>query len=144
METLLTVDAARTFPGRPESARAARIWAVSHLPPGSPAADDVALMVSELVTNALRYSRSALPGGSVAVSLAIGGGQVRVDVVDQGTLPALAWLVLVELKATSVRCRAGNRPRAGRHIRGRWPAQVVHARPRHHKHARPDFPAGRA
>jgi len=99
VETLLTVDAARTFPGRPESARAARVWAVSHLPPGSPAADDVALMVSELVTNALRYSRSALPGGSVAVSLAIGGGQVRVDVVDQGTLPALAWLVLVELKA---------------------------------------------
>ena len=86
METLLTVDAARTFPGRPESARAARVWVVSHLP-GSPAADDVALMVSELVTNALRYSRSGLPGGWVTVSLAIGRGEVRVDVIDQGAAP---------------------------------------------------------
>ena len=41
VETLLTVDAARIFAGRPESARAARVWVVSHLPSGSPAADDV-------------------------------------------------------------------------------------------------------
>jgi anti-sigma regulatory factor (Ser/Thr protein kinase) len=86
--TLLTVDAARTFPGRPESARAARLWAISHLPPGSPAADDVAVMVSELVTNALCYSRSGLPGGSVIVRLKIGGGQIRVDVIDQGAVLA--------------------------------------------------------
>jgi anti-sigma regulatory factor (Ser/Thr protein kinase) len=82
-----------TFAGTPQSARAARVWAVSHLP-GSPAADDVALMVSELVTNALRYSRSGLPGGSVAVSLTISGGQVRVDVIDQGAVAELAEPVL--------------------------------------------------
>lgn len=83
METLLTVDAVRTFAGRPETARAARVWVVSHLP-DSPVADDVALMVSELVTNALRYSRSGLPGGSVIVNLKISAGQLRVDVIDQG------------------------------------------------------------
>jgi serine/threonine-protein kinase RsbW len=90
VQTLLTVDAARTFPGLPESARAARVWVVSLLPADSPATDDVALMVSELVTYALRYSRSGLPGGSVYASLAISGGQVRVDVVDQGAVPELA------------------------------------------------------
>ena len=84
VETLLTVDAARTFAGRPESARAARVWAVSHLPSGSPVADDVALMVSDLVTHALHYSRSGLPGGSVIVRLKIGSGRVRVDVIDEG------------------------------------------------------------
>jgi serine/threonine-protein kinase RsbW len=83
VETLLTVDAARTFPGRPESAHAARMWVVSHMP-CAPVADDVALMVSELVTNALRYSRSGLPGGSLTVRLAIRTGRLRVDVIDQG------------------------------------------------------------
>jgi anti-sigma regulatory factor (Ser/Thr protein kinase) len=89
VETLLTVDAARSFAGRPESARAARAWAVSHLPSGSPAADDVALMVSDLVTHALHYSRSGLPGGSVVVHLKIGSGRVRVDVTDEGADPGL-------------------------------------------------------
>jgi anti-sigma regulatory factor (Ser/Thr protein kinase) len=83
VETLLTVDAVRTFAGRPETARAARLWVVGHLS-GSPAAGDVALMVSELVTNALRYSRSGLSGGSVTVNLTITAGQLRVDVIDQG------------------------------------------------------------
>jgi anti-sigma regulatory factor (Ser/Thr protein kinase) len=78
-----------TFAGTPQSVRAARVWAVSHLS-SSPAADDVALMVSELVTNALRYSRSGLPGGSVAVSLLIARGRVRVEVLDQGAVPGLA------------------------------------------------------
>jgi hypothetical protein len=32
--------------------------------PGSPAADDAALMTSELVTNAVMYSASGLPGGA--------------------------------------------------------------------------------
>ena len=66
VKTLLIAYAARPFPGRPESARAARVWVASYLP-GSPVADDVALMVSELVTNALRYSRSGQPGGWVTV-----------------------------------------------------------------------------
>jgi anti-sigma regulatory factor (Ser/Thr protein kinase) len=83
VETLLTLDAVRILAGRPQTARAARIWVVSHLP-DSPAADDVALMVSELVTHAILCSRSGLPGGSVTVRLAIRADQLRVDVIDQG------------------------------------------------------------
>jgi anti-sigma regulatory factor (Ser/Thr protein kinase) len=89
VETLLTVDNTRTFAGRPQSARAARVWVVRHLPAGSPAADDVALMVSDLFTNAILHSRSGLPDGRVTVHLRIGSGQVRVDVIDQGAIPEL-------------------------------------------------------
>jgi serine/threonine-protein kinase RsbW len=94
VRTLLTVDAVRTFPGTSGSARAARVWVVSLLPTGSPAADDITLMTSELVTNALRYSRSGLPRGSVTVSLTISAGQVCVDVIDQGPPPELAEPVI--------------------------------------------------
>ena len=44
-------------------------------------------MVSDLVTHALHYSRSGLPGGSVIVRLKIGSGRVRVDVIDEGAVP---------------------------------------------------------
>jgi len=45
-------------------------------------------MTSELVTNAILYSASRLPGGHVAVSVAVTGALVRVDVADQGAVPA--------------------------------------------------------
>jgi anti-sigma regulatory factor (Ser/Thr protein kinase) len=44
-------------------------------------------MVSELVTNAIVHSASALPGGIVIVSVRTGNGAVRVDVVDEGNPP---------------------------------------------------------
>jgi anti-sigma regulatory factor (Ser/Thr protein kinase) len=74
-----------TFPGRPESAAAARRWAARCLP-GCPAAADVQLCVSELVTNAVTHSRSGLvPGGKVRVRIAIAQGTwVRVEVRDDG------------------------------------------------------------
>ena len=62
--------------------------------PGSPAScpaplrpDDVALLTSELVTNAILHSASRLPGGQVTVSVQAADGMVRVDVTDQGELP---------------------------------------------------------
>ena len=79
----LTVCDARVFAGIPESVRAARAWVAGHLP-GSPAADDVALMVSELFTNAISYSASGHSGGQVTVSIAVSRGIARVDVIDQG------------------------------------------------------------
>ena len=54
--------------------------------PGS-TADDVALMTSELVTNAILHSASHLPGGQVTVSVRAIDHMVRVDVADQGTVP---------------------------------------------------------
>jgi serine/threonine-protein kinase RsbW len=77
------VTCARVFAGRPESVAAARAW-VAGFAPGSPAADSVALMTSELVTNAILHSASRLPGGQVTVSVRAADGMVRVDVTDQG------------------------------------------------------------
>lgn len=43
-------------------------------------------MTSELVTNAILYSASRLPGGQVTVSVGVAGGSFRVDVIDQGEI----------------------------------------------------------
>lgn len=74
-----------TFPGRPESARAARQWAKRCLA-GCPSADEVMLAVTELVTNSVRHSRSGLrPGGMIRVRLsAAAGAWVRIEVRDDG------------------------------------------------------------
>jgi anti-sigma regulatory factor (Ser/Thr protein kinase) len=82
----VTASCTRSFAGRPESVSAARAWVAGFLP-GSPAADDVALLTSELFTNAVLYSASRLPGGLVTVSVRTGNGSVRVDVIDQGDVP---------------------------------------------------------
>ena len=82
----VTAICTRAFAGRPESVSAARAWVAGFLP-GSPAADDAALLTSELVTNAVLYSASRLPGGLVTVSVRTGNGSVRVDVIDQGDVP---------------------------------------------------------
>ena len=80
----------RSFPGRPESVSAARSWVAGFFPVPAAAAD-AALMTSELVTNAMLYSASRLPGGQVTVSVGTAGGSLRVDVVDQGEMaPCMA------------------------------------------------------
>lgn len=75
----------RSFPGLPESVSTARSWVAGLLL--SPAADDAALLTSELVTNAVLHSASRLPGGEVRVSVQTYDDMVRVDVTDQGELP---------------------------------------------------------
>ena len=82
-----TTARTRAFAGHPQSVGAARAW-VTGFVPGFPAEDDVALLTSELVTNAILHSASGLPGGQVTVSVRAADGMVRVDVVDQGELPA--------------------------------------------------------
>jgi anti-sigma regulatory factor (Ser/Thr protein kinase) len=82
----LTTDIARAFAGIPESVSAARAWVAGFLA-DSPAADDAALMTSELVTNAIQYSASRLPCGIVTVSVTTENGLARVDVLDQGEIP---------------------------------------------------------
>ena len=85
MDTL-TGTCVRTFTGSPASVSQARAWVASFLP-GSPAADDAALLTSELFTNAILYSASRLPGGVVLVSVRTGKTWIRVDVIDQGEVP---------------------------------------------------------
>ncbi len=80
------VTCTRVFAGCPESVSAARSWVAGFFPSPAAAAD-AALMTSELVTNAIQYSASGLPGGTFAVSVRVGDGCVRVDVTDQGELP---------------------------------------------------------
>lgn len=65
-------------PGQVGLARAfvARVLGESH-----PDADVAVLLASELVTNSVLHSGSAVPGGVVAV--AVGGGGVRVEVTDR-------------------------------------------------------------
>jgi anti-sigma regulatory factor (Ser/Thr protein kinase) len=40
------------------------------------------LLASELVTNSVRHSGSAIPGGLVTVAVTVGEGGVRVEVTD--------------------------------------------------------------
>ena len=49
------------------------------------------LLASELVTNSVRHSGSAVPGGRVTVTVTTRGHDVRVEVTDRGAdgVPAL-------------------------------------------------------
>jgi anti-sigma regulatory factor (Ser/Thr protein kinase) len=51
---------------------------------GYPAAADAALCLSELATNACVHSQSCEPGGHFTVRAVIRGGQLRVEVHDDG------------------------------------------------------------
>jgi anti-sigma regulatory factor (Ser/Thr protein kinase) len=73
------------FPARPEAAGAARKWAARCLP-GCPVADDAVLVLSEMLANSVRHSRSGLlPGGRVRVRIEVAAGAwVRIEVRDDG------------------------------------------------------------
>ena len=78
-----------SLPGLPESARAARELTAACLA-GCPAAADAVLCADELVANAVRHSRSGLPGGTVTVRVTVAAGEwLRVDVEDAGPLAAV-------------------------------------------------------
>jgi hypothetical protein len=83
----VTAVGTRAFAGLPESVREARSWVAGFFAASS--VPDAALMTSELVTNALVHSASGLPGGSVTVTVASSEETVRVDVIDQGAMPAV-------------------------------------------------------
>jgi anti-sigma regulatory factor (Ser/Thr protein kinase) len=51
---------------------------------GSPLAGDAQTCRSELATNAICHSNSALPGGTFTVRVHLHGHSLRVDVEDQG------------------------------------------------------------
>ena len=79
------------IPGGPAAAGAARD-AVSEFDPALPQllADDVRLLISEVVTNSVRHGGATL-GNPVRVRITWGAGVVRVEVTDPGpgfTLPA--------------------------------------------------------
>lgn len=79
------------LPGVPESVGAARALARGALA-GYDQAEAAVLAVSELVTNAICYTRSGLPGGTFAVSVTATDDEVLVRVTDTGGRGAPALL----------------------------------------------------
>jgi serine/threonine-protein kinase RsbW len=74
----------RTFPGRAGQVREARAF-LADLLAGNSAAEDAALCLSELATNAVQHSRSGEPGGRFTVQVALArSGHLLVTVDDDG------------------------------------------------------------
>jgi anti-sigma regulatory factor (Ser/Thr protein kinase) len=67
-------------PGQVGLARAFVAWALGE---SHPDADVAVLLASELVTNSVLHSGSAVPGGVVTVAVAVGEDSVRVEVTDR-------------------------------------------------------------
>lgn len=63
-----------TIPAAPEQIRAARVFVARALGESRVDSDVVLLLASELVTNSVRHSDSAVPGGVVTVTVAVGQG----------------------------------------------------------------------
>lgn len=61
----------------------AREFVAGVLGESHPAADVAVLLASELVTNSVRHSGSAVPGGAVTVAVTVGEDGVRVEVTDR-------------------------------------------------------------
>ena len=72
----------RTFPATADQVSKARHFLTSIL--DGAAADDAALCLSELATNAIQHSNSARPGGTFIVRITLTPGRARVEVHDQG------------------------------------------------------------
>ena len=70
-------------PGSPEEIGRARRWAREILSQ-TPCADDAALIVSELGTNALRHTASGSPDGVFHVVLALSNHVLAISVTDDG------------------------------------------------------------
>ncbi|XVQ88450.1 ATP-binding protein [Microbispora siamensis] len=75
------------LPGEPASVSCARSEVRRLLGQEHPAVDDVALVASELVTNAIRHS-GCHAGDFIGFTLVVTGSFVRVEVHDPGVSPA--------------------------------------------------------
>jgi serine/threonine-protein kinase RsbW len=76
------------YAGRADQIAEARRF-LSAILDSCPAADDAALCLSELATNATLHSNSGKPGGHFTVRAQIHGDRLRVEVHDEGGLWAL-------------------------------------------------------
>jgi anti-sigma regulatory factor (Ser/Thr protein kinase) len=73
-----------TIPAVPEQVRAARAFVSGALGESCAQMDVALLLASELVTNSVEHSGSAVAGGVVTVTVAAGDKVVRVEVTDRG------------------------------------------------------------
>jgi anti-sigma regulatory factor (Ser/Thr protein kinase) len=88
-------DVTRTFHGVPGSARLARRWVAGVLDEaGFPGPDDVILVTSELVTNAIEHSMSGAAGGQFDLTVSVlAGVNVGITVRDAGPADGMAAIV---------------------------------------------------
>lgn len=84
----LVVIGTITLPGTRRSVAYARSFLRDLLPPGDPVLDDLVLVGSETVCNAVAHTASGLAGGKVTVTLAAGCGVYRLEVADDGAAGA--------------------------------------------------------
>lgn len=66
------VPQSMTIPAVPEQVRAARAFVAAGIGESRPHTDVALLSASELVTNGVRHSGSAVPGGLVTVTVSVG------------------------------------------------------------------------
>jgi anti-sigma regulatory factor (Ser/Thr protein kinase) len=74
-----------TFAGRPDQVREARAFVARRLGPSHPCEAVAVLLASELATNSVRHSGSAVPGETVTVTVVVWDAGVRVEVTDRKT-----------------------------------------------------------
>jgi anti-sigma regulatory factor (Ser/Thr protein kinase) len=80
-----------SFSGVPELVPGVRHYARRLLGEEHPAVDDVELLVSEVVSNAVRHSDSGR-GGSVSVAVTATDHLIHVDVIDDGSAHSVPHL----------------------------------------------------
>ncbi|HKR71250.1 MAG TPA: ATP-binding protein [Streptosporangiaceae bacterium] len=74
-----------TLQAQPEQVREARRFITRAIGPGHLHADTAELLTSELVTNAIRHSRSGQAGGTVELIVAAKAASLLVSVIDNGS-----------------------------------------------------------
>jgi anti-sigma regulatory factor (Ser/Thr protein kinase) len=81
-----------TIAAVPERVGLARAFVAGILGESHPCNDLAVLLASELVTNSVQHSGSAVPGGLVTVAVVVGEGSVRIEVTDRsgGGAPVLS------------------------------------------------------
>lgn len=75
-----------SFPGVATSIRTARTWLAERLTDqGIEPPDNIALVLCELATNAIKHTRSGAVGGQFAVRILIYTDRIRIEVRDGGS-----------------------------------------------------------
>jgi anti-sigma regulatory factor (Ser/Thr protein kinase) len=78
-----------TLPGKPQQVRQARRFVAGVIGENHRQHDAALLLTSELVTNAVRHSRSGGPGGTLDLAVAATCSALLISVTDQGPVDGL-------------------------------------------------------
>ncbi|WP_245883074.1 ATP-binding protein [Streptomyces hyaluromycini] len=89
----------RTFPGDPQELRTARNWTRATLN-DHPQAEEAALIVTELGTNAVVHTASGDAAGAFHVTLTVSEATITIEVTDSGHAKSTPEIQLASLTAT--------------------------------------------